>query len=255
MPENKIMKLLALSVLSVGLFAVPAHATVVQYYTTGYFSNCTGQFSCSGPAQTTLSDTTSNGLSVTFNADGAPLSPDNYSVPPVSYAQFGYFDASGPTNTDTGSAVFTLTVNQVMPTPVGTETLSSNTITGTITGNSSGLVVNFTPSGTTGSGAASQTLDPYDLVLNPPQSVQAVTFTITTPFGGFVTYYVDESTPINPANGGEFSNINGAVNASTSGFQNPNTPEPGLYAITLSGLFCLFIATVRRNRRKPVKLS
>jgi hypothetical protein len=208
----------------------PAYAVDVSYSTTGTFTTCTGSFTCSGGSQLTGP----NSLTISYT----PVTEEfpNITAPPPSSAQFGAFTATGPTpgNSDTGSANFTLTVTQELPTlGAGTETFSS-TLTGTITKSNAGtLQVNFTG----GSGDA----------VGPTPSIDPLKAGGTTPalkfsFGD-VTYWVDEQTSIIPQSGGGVSTITGAIDA---------VPEPTFYGLTAMGFAGLLFMAVRRKRQDQV---
>src|SRR5437773_5698866 len=114
--RNQLFRSLALMSFLAALAMTPAFAVDVTYSTTGTFSACGVGYTCVG---STL--TGPNSLVISFAGTAADF--PNVSVPPVSYAPFGTFTATGPTTgTDAVAATFTLSITQTVPGPGGTET-------------------------------------------------------------------------------------------------------------------------------------
>jgi hypothetical protein len=113
------------------LFAIPAFAEDVTYSTTGGFS-------ASGGASSATFGGGSNTLTLAF----AGQSTATLDASPSTNGSAGFIEASVTGTGNTASGTFTLTIDQTAPS-VGTGGLSGN-LSGTITSNSSGGLLDFT---------------------------------------------------------------------------------------------------------------
>jgi len=191
------------------LAIMPASADLVTYSTTGVF----------GSTGTNVYAIPADGLTITYGN-----TVDNTTtVPPQSIASFGTLTVAGPTSgiSDTVSDTFTLEIEQTTPT-VGGENLT-DTFTGDVTINSSGIELQFTGGG------------PNVPVLGSANFVPAWTFDL-----GNIQYWVNEYTPLAPStsNGG-VSTINGAIST---------VPDGGVTLMLLGGAL-VGLETLRRKLR------
>ena len=195
--------------------ATPAFADIVSYDTTGQFSGGSNVYTGADGLTITYGDTVGNTVSAPW--------PTN--------ASFGTFTVVDPTAgfSDIVNTAFSMTVTQTNPT-AGTETLVdafAGTISATLTGGNSNVVLTFTGASGDG-GAPTLTTDPID-------GAPAYTFALDN-----VTYYVDRITPIEPqsTNGG-VSTINGAISVA-------DVPEPGYFGLIALGIAGLVVLRIRR---------
>jgi hypothetical protein len=169
-----------------------------------------------------------NNLTVAYTG----VSVETVSPPFPTNAQFGEFAVTGPmTGTDTFNSTFSLTVTQTAPGPQS-ETLS-DTLTGSISKESSNLELTFTGVGSGGRG-------PLIPIANPLTGAPSFAFTLAN-----VTYWIDKVTPINPSTtGGGISTIEGAIYAAPLA-----TPEPQFLVLTGLGFAALALMAIRRKSR------
>jgi hypothetical protein len=131
-----LVKPLVLSFAAISLLALAqseARADTVTFYTEGCFgAGCT-------PATNAV--TAFGTASLTFTAQGTPITPTTVDTPVV--ADLGQFTIlSTPTPSTLGPTPFTLVVTQTVPGPTGTGTFSA-TLSGTVTNNGGFLVAQF----------------------------------------------------------------------------------------------------------------
>lgn len=146
------MRKFALSFL---LCAASAFATEVQYSTSGLFTS------------TGANTTTEGGATITFKGNSADVSAPTFS-------SLGTFEVTDGTNTlGSFSDTFTLTITQTLP-DSGTGT-SSTTVSGQITGNSSGIELVFSPNTVVMADGISYIFSPDNYGLNNPSDVNGDT--------------------------------------------------------------------------------
>lgn len=156
------------------------------------------------------------------------LTNNSVSATPTTNASFGSFTAStGNGYTIPTGETFTLMVSQTIPSVAGPETLT-DLFTGTITGTSSSVELQFT------GGSPAATLTTY-------QGAAVYQFSLAG-----VVYYVDQYTSIvpNSSNSGVVT-IQGAINASA-------VPEPAFYSLIGIGFASLLAMAFRRRRQIAV---
>jgi PEP-CTERM motif len=208
-----------LSILA-GLMAPFASAGTISYNTTGSTLSCNGVTGC---VQDTSTSVTDGGITFTYNAGSGS------GVATPSIINFGNIVSTG-TGTNVNVAGLLLTINVNSTPPGGSGTLPNGSIAGTISTNSSGATLTFSPDNTTtpfgtlpgvvigGGGQAFA----YQ-ILNPSLGLQAPT--VGNPVGQ--------------------TSIQGAVT-------DVSAPEPATLIPMAAGLGLVGLSLRRRNRKAPV---
>jgi hypothetical protein len=210
------------------LAAVPAHATTVDYTTTGMF-NCTGCM---------ITDNGSGDVKVVYGTGantamleffGAPSGTNVDSSGSFVSAGFGYFQASATGGGSSINGAFTLAIQQIGA-PTLTGAFAAATLSGLISNTRSTTYANFGSS--------------------PDPEVT---------LGGPVTYELDTSknfnnktqfgyTIVSPSTGKGRTSLQGNISANLQGTI-AATPEPGLLTLTGAGFFGLATLASRRRRQ------
>lgn len=209
-----IMKRLLFSVLFASIMAGPALAATVNYNTTGSTLSCNGVAGC---VQNTSTSVTINGLTLTYNSGSGS------SVVLPSIINLGNIDSTGTAaSEDISGLLLTINVNSTPPGSSGA--LPFGAISGTISTNSSGSTLTFSPNNTT---TAFGTLPGVDIagggqdfiyqVLNTSLGIQAPT--VGNPIGQ--------------------TSIQGAVSVLAA-------PEPAFWMLMITGFAAIGFAMRRR---------
>ena len=153
---------LALSAAALAGIVLPAHATIVDYSTTGTIT-CSG---CTGSGTNTV---TFGPLTMTY----MPIAAGTVNASPTTNASAGDIKITDTSTSNTPiNGTFSLQINQTTPT-AGSGALDSGTLTGSLSTNGSSAILIFTGS-TLNLGGIEYTLDGFsfgkDYVLVPPSS-------------------------------------------------------------------------------------